>query len=154
MKLIIESKYPHPFKTKRDPGDAEIIYESGQRTTEYGDLQDSFDKLVEETEGEESDSWSMEVSLDLDPKMKMVPVTKGTYPTEYNYDLVKSNVLLNFHSSESLSAVSKFKPTAVEVMNVARMLQNEQLSTQLMTMLFCDSLWLEEIGRIMENING
>lgn len=130
MRLVLEAKYPHPFKETHD-GDSYIIYETGKRTTDISKLQEKFDELVEETEG---DGWSAEVSLDLDPKIKMVPVTKGTYPTEYNYDK---------------KVLSSLRPSVADILNTARMIPDDKTRRQLHEMILMDPEWLSELCELV-----
>lgn len=132
MRLIL-SKYPRPFKEKHK-GDSTIIYETGKRVTDYGDLQNAFDEYVEETEG---DTGPTTVMLDIAPHHNVQPQTEGTYPTQYNYD---KKVLSEFEE-----AVKKFKPSAIDVLKTASRLQDKKIKDQILSMLFKDDTWLAEI---------
>jgi len=132
MRLIL-SKYPHRKMLKRDESDSPIIYETGNRVTDLGDLQDSFDDLVKETEGD----GSFEVSQDKDSGVKMVPKTDGTYPNELAYD---KKVL----SSNGIN-IDTFRPTAIEVFDTIKAIKNKHIQEQLIGMIFGSEIWLSEI---------
>jgi len=138
MKLIL-SKYPHRKITKHE-GDSTIIYETGKRTLDYGNLEQAFEDLVSEDEAEGE---SVQVLIDPDkPSTKKVPKTKGTYPTEYLQDV---------KTLSSVDLIEMIRPNAREVLETARTLKNELVSAQLSTMLLTQDLW---VGELLALIGG